>query len=69
MPRKPEPFAAILARLRKTAGISQAELARKAGLSRMALSLLERGEREPTWQTVQALASALGVPTDRFRDR
>lgn len=67
MPRKPEPFAAVLARLRKAVGLSQAELARKAGLSRMGLFNLERGEREPTWRTVQALADALDVPTDDLR--
>jgi transcriptional regulator with XRE-family HTH domain len=61
-------FAGQLVRLREAAGLSQYKLSRKAGLSRQALSLLELGEREPGWITVQRLANALGVDCRAFID-
>jgi transcriptional regulator with XRE-family HTH domain len=61
-------FAERLRSLRETAGLSQYALSRQAGLSKQALSHLELGIREPTWQTVQLLAVALGVSTDAFVD-
>lgn len=61
-------FSELLAELRERAGLSQYALARKAGLTRQALSRLELGEREPTWHTVQVLATALGVSTEELRD-
>jgi transcriptional regulator with XRE-family HTH domain len=64
--RKPA-FAERLLALRKAAELTQAELAEKAGISSNALARLERGEREPTWATVLALAEALGVETDAFK--
>jgi transcriptional regulator with XRE-family HTH domain len=42
--------------------MSSAALARAAGLSPAMLSLLERGEREPSLATVRSVASALNVP-------
>ena len=52
-------------RLREAAGLTQEELAERAGLSRKAISLLERGERKrPYPHTVRALADALGLPED-----
>jgi transcriptional regulator with XRE-family HTH domain len=41
-------------------------LAKRAGLSRQTLSLLELGKREPTWATVRVLARALGVTCLEF---
>jgi transcriptional regulator with XRE-family HTH domain len=61
-------FADRLRALREEAGLSQYALARQAGLSKQGLSRLELGEREPTWQTVQLLALALGVSCERFVD-
>src|SRR5205807_1156951 len=52
-------FADRLKTLREEAGLSQRELGERAGLTRDAVSSLEQGRREPTWETVQALASAL----------
>lgn len=37
-----------------------------AGLSRQAISKIENGEREPGWNTVLLLASALGVEVTAF---
>jgi transcriptional regulator with XRE-family HTH domain len=61
-------FAQRLRGLREAAGLSQYALAKKSGLTKQALSRLELGERAPTWQTVQLLASALGVDCSSFVD-
>ena len=42
------------------AGISQAELAEKAGVSRPFLSNIENGSASPTIKTATAIATALG---------
>lgn len=65
----PPTFPAKLARLREAANLSVPDLARKAEISDDAIRLYEKGERGPTWEAVQKLAAALGVPTDTFRDR
>jgi predicted ATPase/DNA-binding XRE family transcriptional regulator len=60
-----EPFAAALRRLRTRSGLTQEQLAERAGLSTNAISALERGERRhPYPHTVDALASALGVDAE-----
>ena len=61
-------FAKRLVDAREAAGLSKYELARRSGLSRQALSLLELGEREPNWTTVQLLAAALGTDCRQFTD-
>jgi predicted ATPase/DNA-binding XRE family transcriptional regulator len=60
-------FAEHLRRLREAVGLSQEELAERAGLSSHAVSALERGTRtRPYPHTVRALADALGAgPTER----
>src|SRR4051812_45798743 len=56
----PETFEAILRRYRVAAGFTQKELAKRAGLSRRAISDLERGtHRRPYPATVRRLAEAL----------
>ena len=52
----------MLQRHRKALGISQEKLARLAGLSRSALTMIESGKRNPTLFVCHALAGALGVP-------
>lgn len=54
-------FGARLRSLRESAGLSQAELAKKIGIHVMSLSRYERGEREPDWSGVKAICAALGV--------
>ena len=55
-------FGDHLRRLREAAGFTQEELAERAGLSRDAVSALERGHRRhPHPQTVRALADALAL--------
>ncbi|MFD9597786.1 helix-turn-helix domain-containing protein, partial [Kitasatospora sp. NPDC059973] len=56
----------MLARFRVLAGLTQAELARAAGISLRALGDMERGRtRGPQQRTVQALAVALRLDPDR----
>src|ERR671938_2202763 len=57
-----ESFGERLRRYREGASLSQEELAERAGLTAMAISALERGERRrPYPNTVRALADALGL--------
>ena len=54
------PFGALLRRLREASGLSQEELAHRAGLTPNAVGTLERGERRrPYPNTVRAIAEAL----------
>jgi predicted ATPase/DNA-binding XRE family transcriptional regulator len=60
MPRQGISFGTQLRRFRKIAGLTQEELASRAGLSATAVSVLERGERRrPYSHTVRSLADAL----------
>ncbi len=55
----------MLRGLRETAGLTQGELAWRAGISPNAVSVLERGRRRrPYPHTVRALADALGLDED-----
>ncbi len=54
-------FAGRLKTRRKETGLSQEELARRAGVHRTETSLLERGLREPRLGTIVKLAAVLGV--------
>lgn len=57
-----------LRELRAGAGLSQLELARKAGLGQRTISHIEQGVNSPLFLTVVALADALGVPIEAFRE-
>jgi transcriptional regulator with XRE-family HTH domain len=59
-------FASLLKGLRERAGLTQTRLAERAGMNQFGIARLEQGVREPTWQTVQALARALGVSCSAF---
>src|SRR5215203_6500912 len=55
-------FGVMLREYRTTLGLTQEELASRAGLTAKAVSALERGERKrPYPHTVRALAEALGL--------
>jgi transcriptional regulator with XRE-family HTH domain len=62
-----ERFAGRLAELRTAAGLTQQQLAEKAGLHRVEVAKLEGGDRSPSWETVLALCVALGVSCEAFR--
>lgn len=53
-----------IAALRRRAGLSQAELARKLGVSPSAVGMYEQGRREPSAQMLVTMADAFGVSTD-----
>jgi tetratricopeptide (TPR) repeat protein/transcriptional regulator with XRE-family HTH domain len=55
----------LLRGYRTGAGLTQAALAEKAGLSEQAISMLERGSRKrPRTETLQAIAAALGLDAE-----
>jgi transcriptional regulator with XRE-family HTH domain len=59
------PFGARLRRVREAAGLTQEDLAARAGLSAKGISDLERGaRRRPRPHTVRALADALELSED-----
>jgi transcriptional regulator with XRE-family HTH domain len=49
-----------LAELRRAAGLTQVELAQRAGISWSQIQKLEYGQARPTWDTLQGLVSVLG---------
>jgi transcriptional regulator with XRE-family HTH domain len=64
--KEPITFAARLREVRAAAKMTQHELAERSGVHRQTIARLELGTREPTWETVQALARALGVSCQAF---
>ena len=59
-------FAGRLRELREASGLTQQELAGRAGLTREGVAQLETGRREPAWRTVLALCQALRVECGEF---
>jgi len=57
----PERFGYLLVELRKAKKLSQSQLGIDCDLDRTFISLLERGERQPTITTIFKIAKALGV--------
>lgn len=60
-------FARAVRIARAARGISQKELAERAGLDASYVSRIEFGERTPRQKAVASLASALQVPVDLLR--
>lgn len=54
-----ESFGKHLKKMREDCGLSQEELAKKAGLAFSQIGRFERGVRSPTLSTIQALAKGL----------
>ncbi|WP_144466288.1 helix-turn-helix domain-containing protein [Bacillus nitratireducens] len=59
-------FGGVLQRHRLNSNMSQEELAFNSGLDRTYISLLERGKRKPTINTLFSLATALNVPPSQL---
>jgi transcriptional regulator with XRE-family HTH domain len=53
---------------RKDKGISQEELAHRAGLNRAYVGYIERGERKPSVDTIASLAKALRIKLSELFD-
>jgi transcriptional regulator with XRE-family HTH domain len=62
----PDWFGPRLRELREERGLTQAQLAEKAGMTKDGLAFLERSERAPAWATALSLAAALGVDCTAF---
>lgn len=54
-------FPDMLVYLRKRNNMTQAGLAQKLGLSRSAVSMYESGQREPDFETLEAIADVFNV--------
>lgn len=61
-------FATNLRRLRKAAGLTQEELAERAGVHRTEIGLLEHGKRRPGLEMLVKLAGSLGVPPEELTE-
>ena len=66
----------LLESVRRRSGLTQAELARRAGTSQPVISAYERGHRDPTYGTLRRLVAAGGselrlvaVPVSAAADR
>jgi transcriptional regulator with XRE-family HTH domain len=58
-----------LAEIRKAHGLSQYALSELSGVSRVTIARIESGTYNPTLQTLEALAAALGVSVGELIDR
>jgi transcriptional regulator with XRE-family HTH domain len=67
MSKSASSFAARLRQARAEAKMTQEELAARSGVHRLTIARLETGARQPTWETVQVLARALGVDCTAFQ--
>lgn len=59
--RPQEALGKAVRELRRKRGATQDDLAAGAGITPATLSLIERGQANPTWDTARKIAGALGV--------
>jgi DNA-binding XRE family transcriptional regulator len=59
-------FGFRLKRLREQAGLTQLELAQRAGMNQFSVAKLEQDQYSPSWPTVQSLAKALDCTCTAF---
>lgn len=59
-------FSNELIKLRKEKGLTQQELADKLGLSRSAIGMYEKGNREPNFETLELIADFFNVRMERL---
>lgn len=62
MPNKD--FSAMLKYLRNRSGLTQMEIAKKLGVAKSTISMYENGQREPEFETLEALADYFNVTMD-----
>ena len=62
--RKPTAHRAAIRAFREAAGLSQSALAPRAGISQGYLSLIEGGDKQPSEDVLESIASALNVPVE-----
>jgi transcriptional regulator with XRE-family HTH domain len=68
-PRSQKALGAAIRELRTKKGVSLEVLAADAGISKNMLSLIERGEGNPSWSTVDGIAAALGISVAQLAKR
>jgi transcriptional regulator with XRE-family HTH domain len=56
----------LVARIRRSSGLSQTELARRSGVDRSALSAYLHGRRQPSVAALARIAAAAGMELDIF---
>ena len=54
-------FSKVLKKIRLNHNLTQAELAKQLGISRSAVGMYESGEREPDFETLEAIADFFNV--------
>lgn len=62
-------FGRILRELRTGRGLSQSDLASYIGVSKSSVNMYERGEREPSFETLEAIADCFNVDLDLLLGR
>ncbi|MBU3876487.1 helix-turn-helix transcriptional regulator [Faecalicatena sp. AGMB00832] len=62
-------FAKVLRLLRNKKGFSQQELADSLGISKSAVNMYERGERQPNFETLELIADYFNVDLDYLLGR
>jgi transcriptional regulator with XRE-family HTH domain len=68
-PKSQKVLGAVIRELRTEKGVSLETLAADAGISKNMLSLIERGEGNPSWSTVEGIAAALGLSVSQLAKR
>jgi transcriptional regulator with XRE-family HTH domain len=63
----PSGFGERLKQLREAAGLTQQQVAERAGCNLFTVAKLEGAKQEPAWPLVLALAKALNVPCTAFQ--
>ena len=61
-----EAFAQALRRVRRQRGISQEQLGFESGYHRTYISMLERGQMNPSLRTILSIAAALKLPAGQL---
>lgn len=51
---------------RERQGLTQLELAEKSNVDRNYIGMLERGERNPSYLSLQKIAKGLGIPVNQL---
>lgn len=61
-----ETIAKAIRNARERKGLSQTEVAKKAGITRNTVARIERGEQEPTFATVKKIAKVLDIDISKL---
>ena len=56
----------IIREKREAQGLTQVELAEKAGVDRNYIGMVERGERNPSYLSLQKIAKGLGIKVEEL---